>query len=151
MSRRNNLVLLIIIVIFAITVWMLLPGTSILGRDGLQFGLDLVGGVHLVYQADFTENTTADQQAAMDRTILTIEKRIDKFGVTEPVVQQLGADRIMMQLPGFTDIEAAKSLVEQTGFLEFREVERNTAGKLVYLKDYLSANVTDYVDATRDW
>jgi protein-export membrane protein SecD len=128
---------------------MLLPGTSILGRDGLQLGLDLVGGVHLVYQADFTENTSVDQQAAMDRTILTIEKRIDQFGVTEPVVQQLGADRIMIQLPGFTDIDAAKSLVEQTGFLDFREVERNTAGKLAYLSDYLSANVTDYVDVAR--
>ncbi len=147
MARRNGIILLIIIVIFAFTAWILFPVDSTrLGREGLRLGLDLVGGVHLVYQADFTENTTTDQQAAMDRTILTIEKRIDQFGVTEPVVQQLGADRIMIQLPGFTDIDAAKGLVEQTGFLEFREVERNTAGKLVYLSDYVSGNTTDFVD-----
>jgi protein-export membrane protein SecD len=147
MARRNSLILLIIIVIFGFTVWILFPvDSNRLGREGLRLGLDLVGGVHLVYQADFTENTTTDQQVAMDRTILTIEKRIDQFGVTEPVVQQLGADRIMIQLPGFTDIDAAKSLVEQTGFLEFCEVERNTANKLVYLSDYISGNITDFVN-----
>jgi preprotein translocase subunit SecD len=74
----------------------------------------------------------------MDRAVLTIEKRIDKFGVTEPIIQKMGENRIMVQLPGFTDIEAAKKLVEQTGFLEFREVELNTSGQPVYLKDYLA-------------
>jgi protein-export membrane protein SecD len=112
----------------------------------MRLGLDLVGGVHLVYQADFTGNTTENQQADMDRAILTIEKRIDKFGVTEPVIQQLGSDRIMVQLPGFTDIDAAKSLVEQTGFLEFREVELNSTGALVYLKDYLNQTQLQFID-----
>jgi protein-export membrane protein SecD len=113
----------------------------------MQLGLDLVGGVHLVYQVDFTQNATgADQQAYMDRAILTIEKRINKFGVTEPLIQQLGSDRIMVDLPGFTDIDAAKSLVEQTGFLEFREVERNSAGMLVYLKDYLNQAQFQFID-----
>jgi preprotein translocase subunit SecD len=113
----------------------------------MQLGLDLVGGVHLVYQADFSENTTTDTQAAMDRTILTIQKRIDAFGVTEPVIQQLGSDRIMVELPGFTDIEAAKSLVEQTGFLEFREAEKNSAGTVVTLGDYLSGNTSGFINS----
>jgi preprotein translocase subunit SecD len=147
MSRRNNLVLLIIIVLFAVCVWIVLPGTSVFGHDNLQLGLDLVGGVHLVYQADLSENTTVDQQAAMDRTILTIEKRINTFGVTEPIIQQLGSDRILVELPGFTDIEAAKNLVEQTGYLEFREVEKNSTGTVVYLNDYLSQNLTNFIAA----
>ena len=148
MLRKNNIVLMIIVVIFALTLCILLPiDSGLLGGKDMRLGLDLVGGVHLVYQADFSQNTTTDAQAAMDRTILTIERRIDTFGVTEPVVQQLGADRIMIQLPGFTDIEAAKSLVEQTGFLEFREVEKNSAGNLVLLSDYLSENVTNFIDA----
>ena len=109
-----------------------------LGRN-LQLGIDLAGGVKSVYQVTFTDNTT-DPQAMMDRTILTIQKRIDRFGVTEPVIQQLGSDLIMVQLPGFTDIEAAKSLVEQAGYLEFREVEKNSSGALVYLKDYLNSS-----------
>ncbi len=148
MARKNNIVLLIIIAIFVLTLCIMFPiDSGLLGGKDVRLGLDLKGGVHLVYQADFSQNTTTDAQAAMDRTILTIERRIDTFGVTEPVVQQLGADRIMIQLPGFTDIEAAKSLVEQTGFLEFREVEKNSAGNLVLLSDYLSENVTNFIDA----
>jgi preprotein translocase subunit SecD len=149
MARRNNLVLLVIIAIFVFAVWVILPiDSSRLGRDGLQLGLDLVGGVHLVYQVDFSGNTTTDQQATMDREILTIKKRIDAFGVTEPLIQQLGSDRIMVELPGFTDIDAAINLVEQTGFLEFREVEKKADGSLVTLSDYLSENSTDFIDSS---
>ncbi len=148
MSRYNKIILLIIVIIFGLTVWVVLPGTKLWGgRDGLRLGLDLVGGVHLVYQAQFSANaSSSDKSAAMDRVQLTIEKRIDTFGVTEPVIQQLGEDRILIQLPGFTDINAAKKLVEQTGFLEFREVEKNSAGAVVYLKDYLSGNVIGFFD-----
>jgi protein-export membrane protein SecD len=148
MARRNGILFVIILIIFAFTLWTLIPiNGERFGRKGLRLGLDLVGGVHLVYQGQFSENTTGEEKsAAMDRVKLTIEKRIDAFGVTEPVIQKLGEDRILIQLPGFTDIEAAKKLVEQTGFLEFREVEKNSLGTIVYLADYLSANVTTFFD-----
>jgi preprotein translocase subunit SecD len=149
MPKRNNLVLLMILALFAFAVWIVFPiDSNRFDRNGMQLGLDLVGGVHLDYQVDFSGNTTTDQQAAMDRTILTIKKRIDAFGVTEPVIQQLGSDRILVELPGFTDIEAAKTLVEQTGYLEFREVERNAAGTLTYLKDYLNSTSNTFIDTT---
>ncbi|MCX7912220.1 MAG: protein translocase subunit SecD [Dehalococcoidales bacterium] len=148
MARRHVILFFIILAILAFTIWALVPlDGERFGRKGLRLGLDLVGGVHLVYQADFSENISAtEKSAAMDRAKLTIEKRIDAFGVTEPVIQKLGEDRIMIQLPGFTDIEAAKKLVEQTGFLEFREVEKKPNGELVYLRDYISGNVTDFFD-----
>jgi len=148
MARRNGLVFVVILALFAFAVWTIVPinGTRF-GHKGMRLGLDLVGGVYLVYQANFSENTsTADMSAAMDREVSIIQKRIDTFGVTEPIIQKLGDDRILIQLPGFTDIDAAKQLVEQTGFLEFRDVELNTSGGVVYLKDYLSANVTDFFD-----
>jgi len=116
-----------------------------LGRRGLNLGLDLVGGVHLVYEADVSENTT-EQNLNMSRTVTTIKKRIDKYGVAEPVIQQVGNDRVLVQLPGFTDINAAKSLVEQTGFLEFREVETNVASQPVYLSNYLDENQNTFID-----
>lgn len=116
-----------------------------LGRNGLNLGLDLVGGVHLVYEADVSENST-EQNLNMSRTVTTIKKRIDKYGVTEPVIQQVGADRVMVQLPGFTDIDAAKSLVEQTGFLEFREVETDTSVQPVTLANYLDENQNSFID-----
>jgi protein-export membrane protein SecD len=117
-----------------------------LGRKGLNLGLDLVGGVYLVYEADVTENTT-EQNLNMSRTVTTIQKRIDKYGVSEPIIQQVGNDRVMVQLPGFTDIEAAKSLVEQTGFLEFREVETDASGQPVYLSNYLNEEQLEFIDS----
>jgi len=145
MPRRNAITLIIILVIFIFTLWAILPINGERFGRKIRLGLDLVGGVHLVYQAQFSENaTSADKNAAMERALLTIQKRIDTYGVTEPVIQKLGEDRILVQLPGFTDIDAAKRLVEQTGFLEFREVELNEAGKPVYLSDYLSGNITAF-------
>jgi protein-export membrane protein SecD len=148
MPRRNAIVFIIILIIFGFSLWAILPiQGERFSRQGLRLGLDLVGGVHLVYQAQFSENATAaDKDAAMDREVLTIQKRIDTYGVTEPVIQKLGEDRIMVQLPNFTDIEAARKLVEQTGFLEFREVELNDTGKLVYLSDYLAETQLSFFD-----
>ncbi len=150
MARRNGIVFLIILVIFAFTLWTIIPvDGERFGRQGMRLGLDLVGGVHLVYQAQLSANATgADKSAAMERVQLTIEKRIDAFGVTEPVIQKLGEDRLLIQLPGFTDTDAARKLIEQTGFLEFREVEKNATGGLVYLKDYLAGAVTDFFNKT---
>jgi protein-export membrane protein SecD len=149
MTKSNNIILLVILVIFAFTLWVVLPDTELFGRKDLNLGLDLKGGVHLVYEAQFADNATAQEQSnIMDSTILKIQQRIDRFGVTEPIIQKVGADRIMIQLPGYTDIDAAKSLVEQAGFLEFREVERKAAGGLVYLSDYISANFTNFFDTT---
>ena len=148
MSLKNIIVLILILIIFGAALWALLPVQGErLGRQGLHLGLDLVGGVHLVYQADFPEDASWEERAkAMDRALTTIEKRIDKYGVTEPIIQQLGEDRILVQLPGFTDIDAAKSLVEQTGFLEFKEVELNEVGQPVYLSDYLESARTQFFD-----
>jgi preprotein translocase subunit SecD len=150
MSRSNNIILLIIIILFGLSVWAIVPDSQLSGlfqRDGMQLGLDLKGGVQLVYKVDFSDNmTTAEKKAAIDGTILKITQRIDKFGVTEPVIEQVGDDRILIQLPGFTDEEAAKSLVEQTGFLEFREVEKNASGAIVYLKDYLKQSQYQFID-----
>jgi preprotein translocase subunit SecD len=148
MTRNNKILLVVIIAIFAFTLWVIFPiGGDRLGRKGMRLGLDLVGGVDLVYQAQLSENaTSSDISSAMDRAVLTIQKRIDTYGVTEPIIQKLGNNRIMVQLPGFTDIDAAKTLVEQTGFLEFREVEMNSQKQVVYLKDYLGESHYQLLD-----
>ena len=145
MARKNTLFLIIILALFAFAVCALIY--PMFDRDEMRLGLDLIGGVHLVYQADFPEDATGEERAAgMERALITIEKRIDKYGVTEPIIQQLGEDRILVQLPGFTDIDAAKSLVEQTGFLEFREVELNEEEQLVYLSDYFQQDELQFIN-----
>lgn len=148
MTRKNVIAFILILIIFGFALWAILPlqGEK-LGRQGLRLGLDLVGGVHLVYQVELPEGTSGqERELAMKRTRTIIENRIDKYGVTEPIIQQLGEDRILIQLPGFTDIDAAKRLAEQAGFLEFRVVELNEAGQPVYLGDYLGSSRNQFFD-----
>jgi len=148
MTRNNIAVFLIIIIIFSFALWVLLPiEGERLGRKGLNLGLDLVGGVHLVYRADFPEGASAQERKDdIERAVDIIERRINELGVTEPVIQQQENERLVVKLPGFTDIEEAKEEVEKAGFLEFREVERNEDGNPVYLSDYLLGDQTDFFD-----
>jgi protein-export membrane protein SecD len=154
MTRNNTIILIIILAIFIFALWALVPlqrdednPVSKLGRTGLRFGLDLAGGVFLKYETVFAENATSqDKRSEVSRAITTIKKRIDKYGVTEPVIQSEGTDYITVKLPGFTDLDAAKRLVEQTGFLEFREVELNAEGAPVYLSNYLEQEQPQFID-----
>ncbi len=136
-------VLLLILALVVPAIWVLTPsGSTALSREkdnlGMRLGLDLAGGSHLVYQAAFEEGWDEDLRAFhLERAVATIEDRINKYGVAEPVLQQQGDDRILVQLPGITDIDEAKALIEQTGFLEFREIELNGGGEAVTLADYL--------------
>jgi len=126
MIKRDRATLIIISVLFALA-------------------LLLIGGSHLVYQAQFSEDATSEEKAlAIDRALLTIQQRIDKYGVTEPIIQSQEGGRILVQLPGFTDIDEAKRLVEQTGFLEFREVEVDEEGNPVFITSYLDEGRTDF-------
>ena len=155
MPRKNTLVFIIVLIIFALALSIVLPiDEGVLGKRGIRLGLDLVGGVHLVYQAQFPEGTTTEEQArGMDRALEIIRTRIDKYGVTEPAIQKLeiaGKDCISVKLPGFTDVEEAKKLVKQTGFLEFRRVELNKEGNPVYLSDYLENEQVEFFDKDED-
>jgi len=147
MTKRNALAVIIILILFALAACVVLPvNQGILGEKGIHLGLDLVGGTHLVYQAQFPEGATGEEKARnMDRALATIQSRIDKYGVTEPIIQKQEGERILVQLPGFTDIEEAKKLVEQTGFLEFREVELS-GGEPVLLSHYLEDSRTTFFD-----
>ena len=146
MIKRDRATLIMIGIMFALALLVVFPiGKGILGNRGIRLGLDLVGGSHLVYQAHFSEGATSGEKARdIDRALETIQHRIDKYGVTEPIIQSQEGGRILVQLPGFTDIDEAKRLVEQTGFLEFREVELNEEGEPVYLTSYLDEGRTDF-------
>jgi preprotein translocase subunit SecD len=107
------------------------PGIHLGGftRQGAKLGLDLQGGTQLTLQADLT-NVPADQQgSAMQGVLNVIERRVNAYGVAEPEIQMLGADRIIVQLPGLKDTEEAKKLIGQTAKLEFKE--RDASGQWV--------------------
>ncbi len=69
------------------------------------------------------EAVTATQKAALDQNITTLRNRVNELGVAEPIIQQQGADRVVVQLPGVQDTARAKDILGRTASLEFRMVE----------------------------
>ncbi len=104
------------------------PGhTDPVARHPFHLGLDLSGGSYLLYNADVSKVPSAEVNQSMDALRDVIERRINAFGVAEPVIQvqtsTLGGEkeeRLSVELPGVTDIEAAIQTIGQTPFLEFK-------------------------------
>jgi preprotein translocase subunit SecD len=86
----------------------------------LKLGLDLQGGTSLIYEGDLKNIQEADKFEAMNSVRDVIERRVNAFGVSEPLVQVTGEDRIIVELPGVKDINEAINLIGETPFLEFR-------------------------------
>jgi SecD/SecF fusion protein len=91
-----------------------------LKHKALNLGLDLQGGIHLVMQVDTKGMDEKAATDAVDRAITVIGNRVNQFGLTEPIVQKQGTDRIIVQLPGERDVERAKQLIGRTARLEFK-------------------------------
>ncbi len=95
-------------------------------RDmGIKFGLDLRGGMHLVFQIDTSKLSVQDKRDVTKRVRAVIERRINQFGVAEPAIFPQGVDQIVVQLPGVVDRERAVNLVGKTALLEFRIVNND--------------------------
>jgi len=86
----------------------------------IKLGLDLQGGMHLALEIDESGGPVADLSDALDRAETVIRSRIDEFGVAEPLIQRVGTDRIIVELPGIDDPERARDIVQRSAFLEFR-------------------------------
>lgn len=90
----------------------------------LRKGLDLQGGMQLVLEADLSQVPEGERASALESTRAVIERRVDFLGVSEPAIQssRLGDSyRVIVELPGVTDTDAALALVGQTAQLDFRE------------------------------
>jgi len=92
----------------------------------IKLGLDLQGGTSFLVEMDTTKlANTNDTGSALSQAIEVLRKRIDRFGVAEPIIQSAGGNRILIQLPGLSqsDKDSAKSQIQKTAFLEFRIVK----------------------------
>lgn len=90
----------------------------------VRLGLDLQGGTSLTYEADMKNVPDGDRKDALEGLRDVIERRVNEFGVSEPVVrvnQSGAASRLIVELPGVTDVEAAIAQIGETPLLEFRE------------------------------
>lgn len=130
-SIRNRLILIAIVV--ATSVFYLFPRDvtvreqgpdgamrdTVITRIPLKLGLDLQGGMHLKLELDESNRVSDDKSRDIDLARTVLMKRIDEFGVTEPVIQKLGEDRIVVELAGITDPGRAEAIVNRTAKLEF--------------------------------
>lgn len=97
---------------------------SALAKFPYRFGLDIQGGTHLLYQADLSGIPASSQGDSMESVRDVIERRVNLFGVAEPVVQveKSGKERrLIVELAGVKDINYAIKLIGETPFLEFKE------------------------------
>jgi len=138
-SIRNRL--LVIAGLVLLSLFYLFPRTQTIrerGQDGvmrdvkvtrvpLKRGLDLQGGMHLALELDQSQRVSADPSRDIDLALTVLRKRIDEFGVAEPVVQKSGSERIVVELAGIGDPARAKNIVQKSAFLEFRIVDKTGA------------------------
>jgi len=102
-----------------------------LQRNAVQLGLDLSGGLSIVLQADMNalqeravrNLTDDDMQIAMDNALEVLNSRIDRFGLTEPVIRRQGQDQIYIEIPGTADPERINDIIMGRGSLAFHIVD----------------------------
>jgi preprotein translocase subunit SecD len=132
--------LLAIVALVLASVWALFPRTTIernrrggafvydtVKRVPLKKGLDLKGGMHLTLEVDESKGTIANKPEAIDRALKVVRTRVDQFGVSEPLVQKLGSDRIIVELPGIDDPQRATDIVQKAAFLQFQITDKTGA------------------------
>ncbi len=111
---------------FALIAGLVLLCGWLLSQRGVTLGLDLRGGTHLALEiADPSSALTAEQRSdAIDRALRVIRTRIDELGVAEPVIQKVGQERIVVELPGATaeDQRRARDVIQRAAFLQFQIV-----------------------------
>src|SRR3954462_966752 len=96
-------------------------------RVPLKRGLDLQGGMHLALELDQSKQVSADPKKDLDLALTVMRKRIDEFGVEEPLVQKVGDSRIVVELAGISDPARAKAIVPRSAFLEFKITNKTGA------------------------
>src|SRR5205809_2285473 len=138
-SIRSRLIVIALLIVGSI--YFLFPRTVTLRVQGpngvmhddtvtrvpLKRGLDLQSGMHLALELDQSKQVSADPKKDLDLALTVLRKRIDEFGVEEPLVQKVGDNRIVVELAGITDPARAKGTVQRSAFLEFKITDKTGA------------------------
>lgn len=110
-------------------------------QNSVKLGLDLSGGMNIIVKADLDAavasqtasgaemNIEQFKKSAMEQAVETLTGRIDKFGLTEPVIRQQGEDRIYIEIPGAAEADAINTIIMGKGILNFRLVDNDATEK----------------------
>ncbi|MDR0389716.1 MAG: protein translocase subunit SecD [Spirochaetaceae bacterium] len=123
-----------------------------LQANAVQLGLDLSGGMSIVLQANMESLAQrlgrslaeADRTDAINRALEVLNSRIDRFGLTEPVIRRQGDDQIYVEIPGTADPERINSIIMGNGTLAFHIVDQEETARFY---QYYSQHPTDTFDA----
>jgi preprotein translocase subunit SecD len=151
--------LIAIVIVLLVAVWLVLPNNPGINIGSFQrqiktyLGLDLVGGVQVLLEADLPETTEVTSEAMSTATSI-VENRVNGLGVSEAVVQRVGNRRVSVELPGIEDPEQAIAAVRSTGLLEFVDMSGITQQEALTLidqtikTDYKLASSTEVTSTT---
>ena len=103
-------------------------------QKAIRLGLDLQGGIHVVLRVKTEELDEASRDGAVDRAMQVIRSRVDALGVAEPNIQKQGSNRVIVDLPGYTDAARAEDLIGRMAVLEFKLLENNENAQLLINK-----------------
>src|SRR5436305_7304944 len=116
--QRNAFILTLVVGLIAASAFVIAVNKTFLG-------LDLKGGVQLVYQGKPTAQTPHVTQTALQRAVDTMNQRVNALGVSEPEISTQGQDQISVGLPNVQNTKRAEQLVGTTARLEFYDWEAN--------------------------
>jgi len=113
LRKKNWVVMVMMVVLVAVSLYWIIPPSA-----KTRLGLDLQGGLEVVYTAK-TSDGKAPSQKQLDQTVAILDRRVNGLGVTESQIQKQGSDQIAIALPGIKDPEKALSVIGKTAQLEF--------------------------------
>jgi preprotein translocase subunit SecD len=119
MQKQRSLLVLILVLLIGAVLVLIQP-------NALRLGLDLQGGAQLTIQVKPSEDIPEITFREMEAVLSVVRNRVDALGVSEPVVQTVGTDQILVQLPGVSDPAQAERVLGGTAQLDFREETRNS-------------------------
>ncbi|MEL7562646.1 protein translocase subunit SecD [Dehalogenimonas sp. 4OHTPN] len=121
--KKYRFGLITILVLFILSALVVLPvGKGVIGGRAIELGLDLQGGLHLVYEADLSGVAEADRDSILNGVVDVISNRVNPLGVSEPNIEKQGENRVVVQLPGTALTDAQKQRIGSTALLVFAEL-----------------------------
>lgn len=126
------------LIIFWIILGLVLVSIFTIFKKEIKLGLDLVGGSRIVVEAQKPENISEITQDMMDSLKWSLENRVNAMGVSETTVQQIGASRILIEIPNIDDPQKAKEFLGETAELEFKKPVKNSKGEIEWVSTGLT-------------
>ena len=129
--KKENLIFLFILGLVVASILVIINKPT-------KFGLDLIGGSRLVLEAQTTADVPEITPDVMDSLLYSIENRVNALGVAETVVQKVGTNRLLIEIPNISDPQKAKDYLGKTANLEFKKQVKGFNGEETWVSSGVS-------------